>query len=112
MVRRRAYLEVGGFDELIFFAGEETLLAVDLARAGWESVYVDSVVAHHHPARRGDGSGRRRLQSRNGLLTTWMCRPVGVAIRSTLAMAATARHDVDARGGLLDGGNGAFGADA
>ena len=103
VVRRQAYLEVGGFDELIFFAGEETLLAVDLAAAGWESAYLDRVVAHHHPAGRGgDGSGRRRLQSRNSLLTTWMCRPLRVILRSTVAMAAAARNDAEVRGGLLD----------
>jgi GT2 family glycosyltransferase len=102
IVRRHAYLEAGGFDHVIFFFGEETLLAVDLARAGWQAAYVHGVVAHHHPAGPRDGRGRRRLQARNRLLTTWMCRPPGVALRSTAAMAVAARRDQDLRNGLVD----------
>lgn len=30
--------------------GEETLLAYDLAAAGWQLCYVADVVAHHHPS--------------------------------------------------------------
>jgi len=101
VVRRRAYLEAGGFDEVIFFLGEETLLAVDLARAGWELAYVEDVVAHHHPTAPAS-AGRRRLQARNALLTTWMCRPVGVALRATAETVASARRDGDLRHALVD----------
>ena len=102
VVRRRAYLEVGGFDEVIFFLGEETLLAVDLARAGWELAYVEDVVAHHHPAPGPPSARRRRLQARNALLTTWMCRPVGVALRTTAETVASARQDRNLRHALVD----------
>ncbi|MBW3646273.1 MAG: glycosyltransferase, partial [Actinobacteria bacterium] len=41
VVRRAVYLQVGGFSGLLFFAGEELLLAQDLATAGWGVAYVD-----------------------------------------------------------------------
>lgn len=37
VVRRSAFLEVGGFCELLVVGGEERLLAYDLAAAGWET---------------------------------------------------------------------------
>ena len=49
VVRRRAFLQVGGFHPVIFFAGEETVLSLDLAAAGWGLAYVDGVTAHHQP---------------------------------------------------------------
>src|SRR5699024_6289246 len=36
VVRRTAFTQAGGFDPLLFFGGEETLLAQDLAARGWE----------------------------------------------------------------------------
>ena len=96
VVRRRAFLDVGGFEPVIHFLGEEELLARDLAALGWGLAYVDGVVAHHHPARGGARPGRARLQRRNALLSAWMSRPAGVVVRETLR---TARDD---RGALLD----------
>jgi GT2 family glycosyltransferase len=98
VVRRAAYLQVGGFSPVVFFLGEETLLAQDLAAAGWAVSYVDDVVAHHHPGTAGDRTGRARLQARNALLSTWLRRPLRVAL------AHTARAAVDARSrpALLD----------
>ncbi len=40
IVRRKAYLEVGGFDPRMMIGGEEELLAADLASAGWGLAYV------------------------------------------------------------------------
>lgn len=90
VVRRHAFLEVGGFDDLLFFLGEEQLLALDLARAGWHTAYADDVVAHHHPGSvtTRDPVARARLQRRNALLTTWLRRPWRVVARDTLATAA------------------------
>ncbi len=102
VVRRSAYLAVGGFCELLFFFGEETVLALDLAQAGWGLAYVDDVVAYHHPPPGTDRSGRRRLATRNALLTTWMRRPARRALEVTARAVAAARNDPDARRGLLD----------
>jgi GT2 family glycosyltransferase len=101
IVRRSAYLQVGGFNPVIFFLGEETVLAQDLAAAGWGLAYVDDVVAHHHPQPGPGRSGRRRLQERNRLLSSWLRRPVGTAARDTWSVARQARHP-ELRGALLD----------
>ena len=75
VVRRSAFLAVGGFEPRYGIGGEEELLAIDLAAAGWGLIYAGDVVAHHHPAR-GDGRpGRRRAQVRNALWTAWLRRP-------------------------------------
>jgi GT2 family glycosyltransferase len=101
IVRRSAYLEVGGFSPLIFFGGEEALLAQDLAAAGWGLAYVDDIVAHHHPGARAGHSDRVRLQMRNALLSTWLRRPAPVAARHTCRLLCRVR-DKHVRGALLD----------
>jgi GT2 family glycosyltransferase len=102
IVRRTAYMAVGGFCELLFFFGEETLLALDLAQAGWGLTYLDDVVAFHHPPPRQDGGGRRRMAIRNHLLGTWMRRPARRAVEATARAVASARRDPEARRGVLD----------
>ncbi|GHF64899.1 glycosyl transferase [Streptomyces mashuensis] len=102
VVRREAYLQTGGFHPLLFFAGEESLLAYDLAARGWGVVHCPDVVAHHHPAAARPRPGRRTREARNELLTVWLRRPLPVALRRTLALAATARHDPDARAALAE----------
>ena len=101
VVRRSAFLAVGGFSELLFIFGEEEVLALDLAHHGWSAAYVDDVVAHHHPSPRRDHAWRRQLESRNALLSAWLRRPVGVALRQTAGALAAARRDPDCRRGLV-----------
>lgn len=83
IVRRQAFLEVGGFSPVLFFRGEEALLSWDLAAAGWALCYVEDVVAYHHPApeRAPDGDIVAR---RNAVLATWMRRPVHRALAASL----------------------------
>jgi GT2 family glycosyltransferase len=102
VVRRDAFLAAGGFHPVVFFLGEETVLALDLAAAGWALCYVDDVVAHHHPRPGPPRPGRRRLQLRNALLSTWLRRPAAVAARDTWRLARDGVTDPDARGALLD----------
>ncbi|EWT04521.1 glycosyl transferase [Intrasporangium chromatireducens Q5-1] len=101
IVRRDAYLAIGGFSPVVFFFGEETVLAQDLAAAGWARVYVDDVVATHDPAPGGDRSGRRRLLLRNVLLSTWLRRR-WPALLATTGHAIRDISDADVRGALLD----------
>lgn len=75
VVRRAAYLQAGGFDPVVGFAGEEDRLALDLAAAGWGLAYVEDVVAHHHPSPVRDRAARRALVTRNNVLTAVMRRP-------------------------------------
>ncbi|MEW9548511.1 glycosyltransferase family 2 protein [Nonomuraea sp. NPDC050783] len=84
VVRREAFLEAGGFDEVIFFFGEEERLAVDLAARGWGLAYVDDVVAHHHPSPSRDRRGRQALAARNAFLTAVLRRPWPVVARRLL----------------------------
>jgi GT2 family glycosyltransferase len=83
VVRRDAFLAVGGFDDLLFFLGEEQLVAQDLAAAGWALAYAADVVAHHHPSAVRDPAARRTRQVRNDLLSSWMRRPLRVALGRT-----------------------------
>lgn len=85
VVRRDAFLEAGGFDDVIFFFGEEERLAMDLAARGWGLAYVEEVVAHHHPSPSRDPHGRRELAARNAVLTAVLRRPWSVVARRSLA---------------------------
>jgi GT2 family glycosyltransferase len=89
VVRRRAFLDVGGYHRVLFFGGEETLLAYDLAAGGWGVTYEPSVTAHHHPDP-VTRPGRSAVQRRNALLTVWLRRPVTVALRRTAHLTAAA----------------------
>jgi GT2 family glycosyltransferase len=101
VVRRSAFLEVGGFHARLGVGGEEELLSVDLAARGWGLAYVDEVVAHHHPSPSRDPSGRRRVQVRNALWSAWLRRPLGGAARQTAHLTALALHQPGASSGLL-----------
>lgn len=76
VVRRDAFLAAGGFDDVVFFFGEETRLALDLATRGWALQHLPELVVHHHPAPgRADNAGKPLLADRNDLLTAVMRRP-------------------------------------
>jgi GT2 family glycosyltransferase len=93
VVRREAFLATGGFDDIVFFPGEEERVALDLAALGWGMAYVDEVVAHHLPSeRRESGSDRSVLIVRNAILTAVMRRPWRV-VRRRAALAARSGPD-------------------
>jgi GT2 family glycosyltransferase len=83
VLRRGAVLAVGGFEERLGFGGEESLLSLELAMAGYRQVYAETVVAHHQPAAAGARPDRLRNVVRNELLVTWLHRPVRSALRRT-----------------------------
>jgi GT2 family glycosyltransferase len=98
-VRRSAYRAVGGFEPRLRVYGEEALLAMDLADAGWGLAYVEDLLVHHVPLPAGRNPGaRRRRQVRNDLLTAWLRRPAGTGARA--AWRACARPG--GIGGLAD----------
>jgi len=99
VVRSSAYLAVGGFERRLGVGGEEELLALDLAAAGYEVVYVPELVAHHHPAP-GSRPGRTVTQRRNALWTDWLRRPARVALGRTLRTAAEGVRRPEARDAL------------
>lgn len=99
VVRRDAFLDAGGFSDVLHFGGEEELLALDLAAAGWGMAYVPELVVHHHPATTGrDRGARRRREVRNRLLTAWLRRPLSALAREAVASARAP----DGRAGLGD----------
>jgi N-acetylglucosaminyl-diphospho-decaprenol L-rhamnosyltransferase len=55
LVRRSAFIEVGGFDERYFMYMEDVDLGDRLGKAGWLSVYVPSAEVLHH---KGHSTGR------------------------------------------------------
>ena len=99
IVRRSAYLAVGGFDPVVRFPGEEERLTLDLAEAGWLLSYVDDLVMHHHPSPvRGPAAERQAQIVRSALLTACMRRPWAEAL--ALASAGL-RSGGPARAGVL-----------
>ncbi|MFF0459417.1 glycosyltransferase family 2 protein [Streptomyces mexicanus] len=94
VVRRTAFLSVGGFDALLFFGGEESLLAVDLAAASWGLAYVSAVQARHLPSPLREAPARRwSLHQRNDVLVHWMRLPLRDAARRTATLAGRAVRD-------------------
>jgi GT2 family glycosyltransferase len=91
LVRRDALLAAGGFEPRLFLGGEEWLLAVDLAAAGWSLAYAPDVTVHHHPSPARDAAARRVLLARNTVWLAWLRRPVGMAIRESWRALREAR---------------------
>ena len=104
IVRSAAFTEVGGFDDVVRFPGEEERVALDLEMQGWAMVYVDELVVHHHPSvHRHSPEARRAAVTRSAILTACMRRPwssVGSEVVSALRAGAPGRAGV--RGALPD----------
>jgi GT2 family glycosyltransferase len=97
VVRRSAFLAVGGFAPRLPIGGEETLLAIDLMTAGWTLVHAPDVVAHHEPGVSGrPRPGRRRAQLVSALWTAWLRRPLPRAMRITADVLSSAGPDAPA----------------
>jgi GT2 family glycosyltransferase len=98
-VRRDAFLGVGGFAPLLHQYGEEALLAMDLAAAGWHLSYVEELRVRHLPSRsQRDPRARRRREARNRVLTELLRRPATHAAR----VVGRALLDPGGRRGVLD----------
>lgn len=85
IVRRTAFLQVGGFDARYGVGGEERLLAGDFVAAGWLVRYHARIVARHDPpaasARRPE---RAATVVRNDLWSAWLRRPARRVPAATL----------------------------
>lgn len=93
VLRVEAFRAAGGFHPRLWLGGEEELLCADLAAAGWWLVYAEELRVHHQPSRARDARLRRRHGIRNTLWTTWLRRPVPVALRRTSYLARTVPRD-------------------
>jgi GT2 family glycosyltransferase len=93
VIRRSAFLAVGGFEPRFFLGGEESLVAFDLVTAGWAITYVESMTIHHYPSPQRDVLARQRLLHRNALWLAWLRRPLGSALHQTAYLTQSAlRH--------------------
>jgi GT2 family glycosyltransferase len=63
LVRRRAFAEVGGFDEGFFLYMEDADFCRRLHRAGWEVEYLPGVSLRHGYARASSEAGASVLRS-------------------------------------------------
>lgn len=92
VVRRTAFLQVGGFDARYGIGGEERLLAGDLASAGWLVRYDSRLVVHHWPRVSGGDAGPRPGRTattvRNDLWSAWLRRPTRSLPSATLRALA------------------------
>jgi GT2 family glycosyltransferase len=106
MVRRDAFLGVGGFDDVVRFPGEEERVAWDLTAAGWDLAYVPDAVVHHHPSPlRHSPEARARAVTRSALLTAVLRLPwpdVATRLRAAVGGGGPAAD------GVLAGGRGAL----
>jgi GT2 family glycosyltransferase len=93
VLRREAFLEVGGFCDRLWLGGEEELMAGDLAAGGWELCYLPSLTVHHQASRARDPHRRRGDGIRNTLWTTWLRRPLRPALRRTVHLLRTVPRD-------------------
>lgn len=104
VLRREAFLAVGGFHPVLHFGAEETLLALDLEADGWGVAYCPEVVARHLPDA-ADGApraGRSVRVRRNELLTAWLRRPLRLAAARTVQLAVAGCSDAEARRALAE----------
>lgn len=93
MFRVTAFREVGGFSRRLWLGGEEELLALDLAAAGWWMCWAPDVVIEHEPSVCRDRRRRRQLGIRNTLWTAWLRRPLPSALRRTATMLRSVPRD-------------------
>lgn len=100
VMRRDAFLSVGGFRSELGIGGEEQLLAVDLVAAGWQVAYVDELLAHHHPSTRRNGRARDVVVARNALWFSWLRRPPRHVLTRTLIALGQAAIDGTKRAAL------------
>jgi GT2 family glycosyltransferase len=93
MLRVAAFRQAGGFSPRLWLGGEEELLSLDLAAAGWWMCWAEDVIVHHHASAARDPRQRRVLGIRNTLWTAWLRRPAGGALRRTAAVLRSVPRD-------------------
>ncbi|KUI15803.1 transferase [Mycobacterium sp. GA-1285] len=102
MVRKRAFEQAGGFSAILHFRGEEQLLALDMAAAGWDLCYYPELLAIHQPSPvRTTTAAQAARVLRNDVLTTWLRRPIRRCLSASGRLAVAALRDRDhARGAV------------
>jgi GT2 family glycosyltransferase len=102
MVRREAFLAVGGFHHQFGVGGEEELLALDMAEQGWLLAYCDDLIAFHNPSPIRNKIRRKQLAVRNHLWSVWLRRPLRSVCVETSPLLQKAVTDSNVRKGVLE----------
>ncbi|OBB40230.1 glycosyltransferase family 2 protein [Mycobacterium sp. 852002-51961_SCH5331710] len=103
IVRKRAFQQAGGFSDILHFRGEEQLLALDMAAAGWDLCYHPELVAIHQPSSaRATTAAQAARVLRNDVLTTWLRRPIGRCLNASGRMVAAALRDREHAKGAVE----------
>ena len=115
VVRRRAFLEVGGCFEPYFFYGEELDLTARMVAAGWRVAYFPGATFAHRRGQQGEQSDaaiRRmlRYRIRNQIWYFWLRFPLSVAARRIPAYLAFDFVECVYRGELRTWGEGVWNA--
>jgi N-acetylglucosaminyl-diphospho-decaprenol L-rhamnosyltransferase len=101
MLRREAFLSVGGFDEGYFMYFEDTDLCDRLARAGWDVVYAPSAtVVHaggHATSRNLDAMSKAHHESAYRYLSRRYGGPVWAPVRGALRAGLWGRYQLSRR---------------
>ena len=100
--RTGAFLAAGGYHPRFFLGGEETVLAFDLASAGWSLGYAPQLTVFHYPSPLRDAKRRRSLLARNAVWTAWLRLPVSSAIACTFRCAPQIWRDAGGIGGCWE----------
>lgn len=101
IVRRAAFLEVGGFHPHFGTGGEEAWVAMNLAARGWHLAYDDAIVSHHHPSASRPNMRERYIEGiSDRLWEAWLRRPRGMALRITARHLRLALTDPISRASL------------
>ncbi len=102
IVRKAAFLQVGGFNRRFGVGGEEEVVALDMLRRGWQLAYREDLVAYHHPSAQRNVRRRQRHQVRNALWAAWLRRPASSALNVTWRIASSSVKEGPGRSGILD----------
>ncbi|MCE5267644.1 MAG: glycosyltransferase [Planctomycetaceae bacterium] len=90
VVRRKAFLEAGGFRSGMGIGGEEDWLAATLLSNGWKMRYLPQLSLYHYPSPNRHAERRRRQMLINTLAFAWLRRPLSSAVRKTCRLTAAA----------------------
>ena len=90
MVRREAFLDVGGFYEPFFFATTEVDLTTRMLAGGWDVRYLPTASFDHMkvPGGRDSLGGTLRRRIRNQLWYFWLRFPADIAVRRMVGYGA------------------------
>ncbi len=97
MVRRDAFLAVGGFEPRPSLGCEERLLSIDLLAAGWRLVHDPGVVVRRHPVPVRPSADHGAADLRDEVLVSWLRMPLDDALGASAALARRACRDRVAR---------------